>query len=101
MQEKTRQRWRGLHALVRDGVESGSRAIETLQIEAMRRPCAILERVPPLATPVKGVRAVHDHVVSAVHGSIRLVNQVAGEVLEHALADRPRAAPGARVEDGV
>ena len=85
MRETTIQRWRGLNALLRDGVDQGSRAIETLQLEVMRRPCQLLERIPPLTVPVKSVRTVHDAVVSGVHGTLRLVNQTVGETVDTAL----------------
>jgi hypothetical protein len=76
------QRWRGLKALVQDGVEHGSRAVERIQMEMAKTPFDLLEQVPPLATPVKGIREIHDTAVSGVHGMIRLVNRVVGSTLD-------------------
>lgn len=75
-------RWRGLKALVQDTVEHGSRAVERLQKETAKRPFDLLEQIPPLQLPVKGIREIHDVAVSGVHGVIRLVNRVAGDTLD-------------------
>jgi hypothetical protein len=80
--EATWKRWRGLKALVQDAVEHGSRGIERVQKETAAKPFAILEMIPPLAIPAKGVHEIHDTAVSAVHGVIRLVNRVVGDTLE-------------------
>lgn len=94
------ERWRGLKALVVDAVEHGSRAVEHIQKETARRPFEILERIPPLQAPVKGIHTIHDTAVSGVHGMIRLVNKAVGgtldvviDVVEHR---RKRAAIQAR-----
>jgi hypothetical protein len=94
------KRWRGLKALVVDAVEHGSRAVEHIQKETARRPFEILEKIPPLQVPAKGIHEIHDTAVSGVHGMIRLVNKVVGgtldvviDVVEHR---RERAAMQAR-----
>lgn len=76
------RRWRGLKALVQDGVEHGSRAVERVHLGIARRPFAVLEAIPLLAGPARAVHVVHDAVVSGVHGSIRAVNQVTGATLD-------------------
>ncbi len=76
------QRLRGLRALVTDAVEHGSRAVERVQLETARRPFDILEQIPPIRVPVRGVRVVYDTSVSLVHGAIRLVNRAVGETLD-------------------
>lgn len=76
------QRWRGLRALVTDAVEHGSRAVERVQIQTARRPFDILEQIPAIRLPVRGIRVIHDTSVAGVHGMIRLVNQVVGETLD-------------------
>lgn len=76
------QRWRGLTALVVDAVEHGSRAVERVQKEAARRPFEILEQIPPLQVPVKGIHEIHDTAVSGVHGMIRLVTKVVGGTVD-------------------
>ncbi len=76
------QRWRGLKSLIIDAVDHGSRAVEHIQVETARKPFELLEQIPPLAVPVKGIHEIHDTAVSAVHGMIRLVNRVTSESLD-------------------
>lgn len=76
------RRWRGLKSLIVDAVDHGSRAVEKIQMEAARLPFDILEQIPPLTVPVKGVRAIHDTALSGTHGMIRLVNRVVGDTLD-------------------
>jgi hypothetical protein len=76
------ERWRGLKSLIIDAVDHGSRRVERLQVETARLPFEILEQIPPLAVPVKGIHVIHDTTVAGVHGVIRLVNQVAGKTLD-------------------
>jgi hypothetical protein len=80
------ERWRGLKDLVQDAVDHGSRAVERLQKEAAKRPFDLLEKIPQIALPVKGIREIHDASVSSVHGVIRLVNRVAGDTVDVVLA---------------
>ena len=70
------KRWRGLQMLVQDAVEHGSRAVEKLQREAVRRPFAILESIPGIDAPAAAIHAVHDLVLTTTHGGIRLANKV-------------------------
>ena len=76
------QRWRGLKSLIIDAVDQGSRAVERIQVETARKPFELLEQIPPLAVPVKGIHTIHDTTVAGVHGVIRLVNQVTGKTLD-------------------
>ena len=78
---ETRERWRGLAALVQDAVEHGSRAVERVQKATAQRTFAILEKIPPTADIARGIHAVHDASVSTVHGAIRTVNRVAGRTI--------------------
>jgi hypothetical protein len=78
----TLRRWRGLKELVENAVENGSIAIERLQKETARRPFSILESIPPIALPVRRIHELHDHVVSSVHGSIRITTRVVGQCLD-------------------
>jgi hypothetical protein len=94
------QRWRGLAALVVDAVEHGSRAVERVQKETARRPFEILEKIPELNVPAKGIHEIHDTAVSGIHGMIRLVTQVVGgtvdvviDVVERRRELAARAAP--------
>ena len=86
------QRWRGLKALVQDAVEHGSRAVERIQMETAKKPFDLLEQIPPLEVPVKGIRAIHDTAVGGIHGMIRLVNRVTGDTLDVVLTALERHA---------
>jgi hypothetical protein len=76
------QRWRGLKALVQDAVEHGSRAVERVQMDVAKLPFDMLEQIPQLQVPVKGIREIHDTAVAGVHGMIRMVNRVAGGTID-------------------
>jgi hypothetical protein len=69
-------RLRGLKALVQDAVDQGSRAVERLQKETMRRPLEIIAQIPPLEVPGKGILEIHDLAVTNTHAVVRLVNRV-------------------------
>jgi hypothetical protein len=75
-------RWRGLKSLIVDAVEHGSRAVERVQKETARRPFEILEQIPAIQVPAKGVHQIYDLSVTGVHGMIRLVTHVVGESLD-------------------
>lgn len=79
------KRWRGLSALVQDLVEHGSRGIERIQKETVRRPLALVGMVPALETPARAVRAIHDVAVTSVHASIRLAASIVGGAVAGAL----------------
>lgn len=85
--------WRGVAALVRDGVEHGSRAVERVQLETARRTFAILEQIPPIAVPTRVVHAVHDKSVGTVHTMIRGINAAVGGVIAVAIEQFDPPAP--------
>jgi hypothetical protein len=68
-------RWHGLKSLLEDVVENGSRAVERVHRESARRPFEILELIPPIALPVRGVRLIHDAVLTTVYEGIRLTTR--------------------------
>jgi hypothetical protein len=76
------ERWRGLKALVQDAVDHGSRAVERVQLDVARVPFDLLEQIPPLRTPAKGIREIYVTGVTGVHGMIRLVNHVVGDTVD-------------------
>ena len=78
----------GLAALLQDGVEHGSRAIEKVQLQVIARPIVLLEQLPPLAAPAKLVHTALDLAVRTTHGSVRAVNAVVGASLSRLLARR-------------
>lgn len=102
------RRWRGLKALIQDGVEHGSRAVEKVHMAIAARPFTVLEAIPPLAAPARVVHTVHDAVTKGVYVSIRAVNQVAGatldavmDVVEEEQAKAPAPAPEEKKDPGA
>lgn len=91
------KRLRGLKNLVQDAVVGTSRAIEHVQLETAARPFGILEQVPPLTEPVKGIHAIHDAMVGASHGMVRMWTQVVGTSLDVVL-DVAESVTGQRKE---
>lgn len=85
------KRLRGLKQLLQDAVEHGSIAVERVQLERAKLPFAVLERVPVIATPARGVHLLHDAAVSTTHGMIRLVNRVVGDTLDAVIDEVERA----------
>jgi hypothetical protein len=78
-------RWRGLTALIADTVEHGASAIERVHLATARRPFWLLEQIPGIAEPAKGIHAVHDMIASGIYQQVRFVSRVAGEVIDAAL----------------
>jgi hypothetical protein len=76
------KRWRGLGALIGDAVEHGASAIERVHLATAERPFRILEQIPGIAEPTKGVHVVHDAVVSGVYAQVRSVNRLVGKALD-------------------
>ncbi len=85
----SRERWRGLAALVRDAVTAASTSIERVHLGTARRTFVVLEAVPPLALPARGVHAVHDATVAGVHRLVRLGARAAGAAVDLALRAYP------------
>jgi len=78
MTSLTLRRWRGVKDLLEDAVEHGSRAVQRAHTETAGRPFAVLEAIPLVALPARGVHLVHDAIVTTVYGVLRLVNRAAG-----------------------
>lgn len=85
MTSLTLRRWRGLGVLLEDAVEHGSRAVQQVHTETARRPFAVLEAIPLVAIPTRGVHLLHDAIVTTVYGVIRLVNRAVGSAAGVAL----------------
>ncbi|PTL75746.1 hypothetical protein [Vitiosangium sp. GDMCC 1.1324] len=79
------KKWRGLKDLVQDAVDKGATAVEQVHKRTAARPFELLEKVPPLTAPVRGVHGLHDLAVSGSYGMVRLVNRVVGKTLDVAL----------------
>lgn len=90
------KRWRGLKNLVGEAVDHGSRAVERVQKDMVKLPFDMLEKITPIAVPVKGVREIYETSLSGVHGMIRLVNRVVGDTLDTVIdvVDKQKAGEG-------
>ena len=87
------KKWRGLAELVRDAVDQGATAVEQVHRRTAATPFALLELVPPLALPVRGVRAAHDVALSGAYGMVRWVNHVVGTAVGVAIDTVERGIP--------
>ena len=76
---------RGLKNLVRDAVENGATAIEQVHLATARRPFAVLEQIPGIAEPARGVQQIHDAVVTTSYGAVRAVNRAVSQAADLAL----------------
>ncbi len=79
------KKWRGLSALVTDAVRGASLAIERVHKRTADRPFGVVEQIPPLAGPARGIHAIHDATLATVHSAIRLVNRAVGTTLQTVL----------------
>lgn len=85
---RTCDRLRGAVELLRDGVEAVARETENVHRELMRRPYAVLARVPVLAGPSRAIELVHGAVAGVAYTSVRAVNQVVATAVVTALESR-------------
>lgn len=83
--------WRGLRALIETAVDQGASAVERVHRATAARPFAVLDAIPPIAAPARGVRVVHDAILDTVYGSIRGINHLVGGTLASALDALDRA----------
>lgn len=97
---------RGLKNLVRDAVEHGATAIEQVHLSTARRPFAVLEQIPGIAEPARGVQQIHDAVVATSYGAVRAVTRavsqaadLAFDALERGQADGSEGEPSAGSND--
>ena len=78
-------RLRGLRALLEDAVEHGASAVERVHRATAARPFDVLDQLPPIAPAARGVRVIHDAMVSGVYETIRRVNHLVGATLSTAI----------------
>ncbi len=72
------KRLKGLNRLIHDGVEQGANFVEKHHRHAAAKPFRALESIPPIASPTRAVRVVHDGVLSLTYGGIRVINRATG-----------------------
>jgi hypothetical protein len=98
MTTKTEQ-LRGLQKLIETAVDQGTSAVERVHRATAARPFAVLDAIPAVSVPSRGVRLVHDAILDTVYASIRGVNHVVGSALSVAIdaaegaAEPPPPAP--------
>jgi uncharacterized protein len=80
------KKWRGLGTLITTAVAGASRAIEKVQRRTAERPFNVLEQIPPLSAPARGIHAIHDATLATVHSTIRLVNRAVDATLQTVLS---------------
>ncbi len=77
-----RRRWRGLSALAIDAVDNGARAVERVHLATARRTFDVLDMIPPIALPARGVRLLHDAMTSSVYAIIRVTTRAVGGTID-------------------
>ena len=83
-----------------DAVEAAATETQRVHEAFARRPYALLERIGPIAGPVRAIEGLHSAVMETAYGSVRVLNAFAGAVVTTAIdrlerdPARPGAAPG-------
>jgi hypothetical protein len=94
MDKPTLRQLKGLNDLVADALEAGVTRTEEMHRAIARRPYAVLKRIGPVATPVRGIEFVETTISGSVYWTIRFATRVSGavvsEVLERLEAGRKR-----------
>lgn len=93
MKPLDKQQLRGLNDLLQTAVEQGASAVERVHMETARRPFAILEQIPVLGTPSKGVHLVHDGLVKFSYGAVRAITRLVGRTADVAIDALPTEPP--------
>ncbi len=89
MDKTTRRKLEGLNHLVHDGVHAAVSETEKVHSEFARYPYAILERITPIAMPVRVIEFVQTSITGLVYRSIRLGATVASTAAAVTLAALP------------
>ena len=93
MDKTTRRKLEGLNHLVHDSVHAAVSETEKVHSEIARYPYAILERVTPIATPVRLIEFVQASITGLVYRSIRMGATVASTAAAVTLAALPDDKP--------
>ena len=78
-------RLKGVKDLLEDAVHHGTTAVEKVHRDVASRPFDVLEAVPGIATPARGVRIVHNAITATVYASIRVINRLVGAVADEVI----------------
>jgi hypothetical protein len=85
MEETTLRQLRGLTDLIEDAVGAGVTQTERMHVAIARYPYAVLERVTPIAAPVRGVEFVQATITGSVYWTIRLATRITAVAATRAL----------------
>ncbi len=83
--------WRGAKDLIQDAMLAGTDAAERLQLSIARQPYAVLEKIAPIAAPVRAVEQVQTAITLGIYGVIRSVTRLSASLADRALdlAEQP------------
>ena len=85
MKKATIKQLRGLNDLVADAVDAGVTRTEQIHRAIARRPYAVLERISPVAAPVRTVEFVESTITGSVYWTVRLATRISGVVVAQVL----------------
>lgn len=85
MEEQTVRQLQGAADLLQDAVTHGAGAIERAHLQTMRVPYAVLERVRPIAGPVRVVERVQVELTVVVYGAVRGIAGLAAAATRKAI----------------
>jgi len=94
MEKRTIRKLRGAVELVTDAVDAATTEAQRTHEAFARRPYAVLERIGPIAGPVRAIEGLHSVVMETAYGSVRVLNAIAGAVVTTAI-DRLGTGPKA------
>lgn len=85
MEKTTLRQLRGLNALVADALEAGVTRTEEIHRGIARYPYAVLERISPVASPVRVVEFVDTTITGSVYWTLRLATRASGALVAQVL----------------
>lgn len=92
MEKTTIRQLQGLNDLIADAVDAGVTRTEQIHRSIARRPYAVLERISPMAAPVRTVEFVQTTITGSVYWTIRLATRLSGVVVSQVLERLDRRA---------
>lgn len=91
-EQRTARRLRGAAALVTDAIEAAAVEAQRVHETIARRPYAVLERIGPIAGPVRAIESAQGAITAIAYGAVRAGNAIAGAVVTTAI-DRVARGP--------
>ena len=93
MEKTTLRQLRGLNALVADALEAGVTRTEEIHRGIARYPYAVLERIGPVASPVRVIEFVETTITGSVYWTLRLATRASGALVAQVLERLETRAP--------